>query len=154
MDDRAGGAPRRIAVFTVGTLLRLDDNAGADELDGMEILGLRQQWWWAFEYDFDADGEPEIVTANELVLPADVPVTVNIESRDVIHSFWIPALNGTRDAVPGRTHSLVLESDEPGEFFGSARSTAASRTPTCTRASSPCRCRSSRRGSTSSWKRR
>jgi len=111
-----------IAVFTVGTLLRLDDNeAGALELENIEISVYGQQWWWSYEYDLDSDGDPEIITANELVLPAGTPVTVNIHSRDVIHSFWIPALNGTRDAVPGRTHSLVLESNEPGEFYGQCK---------------------------------
>ena len=43
---------------------------------------------------------------------------VNIRSRDVIHSFWIPALNGKRDAVPGRTHQLNFQADEPGVYRG------------------------------------
>lgn len=111
-----------IAVFTVGTLLELDD-AGAlpPELDGMEITVYGHQWWWGYEYELDGDDSPEIITANDLVIPAGVPVTLNIESRDVIHSFWIPALNGTRDAVPGRTHTLVLEADEPGEYDGQCK---------------------------------
>lgn len=112
-----------IAVFTVSTLLKLDDNeASASELDGMEITIYGHQWWWSFEYELgDGDDAPEIITANELVIPAGVPITVNLESRDVIHSFWVPALNGTRDAVPGRTHTLVLEADEPGEFYGQCK---------------------------------
>lgn len=111
-----------IAVFTVATLLRLDNTeAGAVELEGMEVTVYGHQWWWSYEYDLDGDGEAEIVTANELVIPAGEPIMLNIESRDVIHSFWIPALNGTRDAVPGRTHTLVLEADEPGEYFGQCK---------------------------------
>ena len=36
----------------------------------------------------------------------------------MIHSFWIPALNGKRDAVPGRHHPLTLEADHPGSYWG------------------------------------
>ena len=73
----------------------------------MEITVYGQQWWWSYEYDLDPDEDdgPEIITANDLVIPVGSDVTLNLESRDVIHSFWIPALNGTRDVVPGRTHS-------------------------------------------------
>ena len=46
--------------------------------------------------------------------PSRSPIT----SRDVIHSFWIPALNGKRDAVPGRTSPLAMEADEPGVYRG------------------------------------
>jgi cytochrome c oxidase subunit 2 len=112
-----------IGLLTVGTLLGLDDaEALPPEIDGMEITVYGHQWWWGFEYEMgDGDDAPEIITANDLVIPAGVPITLNIESRDVIHSFWIPALNGTRDAVPGRTHSLVLEADEPGEYDGQCK---------------------------------
>jgi cytochrome c oxidase subunit II len=111
-----------IAIFTVSTLLRLDD-VGAVEADvaSMEITVYGHQWWWSYEYDLDGDGTVEIITANELVIPADTEVVVDIESRDVVHSFWIPALNGARDAAPGRTHTLVLEADEPGEFYGQCK---------------------------------
>ena len=111
-----------IAVFTVGTLLQLDD-AGANSLEDIEITVYGQQWWWAFEYDLDpeADDGPEIVTANDLVIPAGVSVSLAIESRDVIHSFWIPALAGTVDAAPGRTHHLIVEADEPGIYNGQCK---------------------------------
>jgi cytochrome c oxidase subunit 2 len=111
-----------IAIPTVSTLLRLDD-VGAVEADvaAMEVTVYGHQWWWSFEYDLDGDGEVDIITANELVIPAGTEIVLNIESRDVIHSFWVPSLNGARDAAPGRTHTLVLESDEPGEFYGQCK---------------------------------
>ena len=89
----------------------------------MEITVYGQQWWWGFRVraQSTATTTPEIITANDLVIPAGVDITLNIESRDVIHSFWIPALNGTRDAVPGRTHTLVLQADEPGEYHGQCK---------------------------------
>ena len=112
-----------IAIFTVATLFELDDVSAAPEVADMEITVYGQQWWWSYEYDLDPaeDDGPEIVTANDLVIPAATDITVNLESRDVIHSFWIPALNGTRDVVPGRTHSLVLQSFEPGIYDGQCK---------------------------------
>jgi cytochrome c oxidase subunit II len=99
---------------TVLTILDLDDRPD----DAMEVTVIGQQWWWEYRYDVDGDGEDDIVTANDLVIPAGEPVTLRITSRDVIHSFWIPKLNGKRDAVPGREHPLLLESDGPGVFRG------------------------------------
>lgn len=103
-----------VAVFTLVTIFELekrDDDAIAIGVEG-------QQWWWRFTYDIDDDGVVDIVTANEMVIPAGRQVDLSITSNDVIHSFWIPRLNGKRDAVPGRTHTLSLESDAPGYFFG------------------------------------
>lgn len=99
---------------SVLTLLDLEDTpAGAQEIT---VIG--QQWWWEYRYDVDGDGEDDIVTANDLVIPAGQPVKLTVTSRDVIHSFWIPGLNGKRDAVPGREHPLQMEADEPGVYRG------------------------------------
>ncbi len=86
--------------------------------DAMEVTVIGQQWWWEYRYDVNKDGTDDIITANDLVIPAGVPIALNITSRDVIHSFWIPALNGKRDAVPGREAPLNLEADKPGIFRG------------------------------------
>ena len=50
--------------------------------------------------------------------PPGSPINLDITSMDVIHSFWIPALNGKKDAVPGRHHPLTIEADEPGIYRG------------------------------------
>ena len=103
-----------IAGATVLTLLDLEEVPD----EAMEVTVVGQQWWWEYRYDVDGDGEDDIVTANDLVIPAGRHVDLSIESRDVIHSFWIPRLNGKRDAVPGRSHPLQLEADEPGVYQG------------------------------------
>src|SRR5690606_27788598 len=89
----------------------------------MQVTVYGQQWWWAFEYDLNpaAEDGPEVITANDLVLPAGVDVKVDLTSRDVVHSFWVPALAGTLDAVPGRMHSLVLNAFEPGIYYGQCK---------------------------------
>jgi cytochrome c oxidase subunit 2 len=104
-----------IGLATVVTLFEVE--AAADDAE-MSVTVIGQQWWWAYEYDIDGDDEPDIITANDLVIPAGTAVKLEIQSRDVIHSYWIPKLNGKKDAVPGRTHELTVESDESGTFVG------------------------------------
>ena len=107
-----------ISVFTLVALFALDDVKASDEDITVTVIG--QQWWWEYQYhlDGDTDTPPDFVTANELVIPVGVDVALDIKSRDVIHSFWIPKLNGKRDAVPGRSHDWVIQSEEPGRFRG------------------------------------
>jgi cytochrome c oxidase subunit 2 len=53
-----------------------------------------------------------------MVVPIGTPVLVRGTSRDVIHSWWIPRLNGKRDMVPGRVQTNRIEADEPGIYAG------------------------------------
>lgn len=77
-----------------------------------------QQWWWEYSYPAQAGIDTPIVTSGQLVIPAGQCVMLRITSRDVIHSFWIPKLNGKKDAVPGRVHLLRMEADHPGFYTG------------------------------------
>lgn len=87
----------------------------ADEPLLIEVTA--RQWWWEVRYP-ESDGAPEVVTANELHLPVGDAVMVSLDSRDVIHSFWIPNLAGKVDVIPGRTNVLRLRADEAATFFG------------------------------------
>ena len=106
-----------VAFPTVFTILNISHRSA----DAMKISVYGQQWWWSYEYDLNGDGKPEIITANDLVLPVNQKVELQVHSRDVIHSFWIPALAGTRDAVPGRTQYLELEASKVGTFDGQCK---------------------------------
>lgn len=105
-----------VAVFTFGAIFKL---AKTDDTE-MIINVTGQQWWW--EYDYPVQNEfgitQPIITSGQLVMPVGTKVLLRETSRDVIHSYWIPALNGKRDAVPGRVQTLRLEADEPGIFAG------------------------------------
>lgn len=107
-----------ISVFTLVALFALDDVKASE--DDLVVTVIGQQWWWEYQYhlDGDIDSPPDFVTANELVIPVGQDVALDIKSRDVIHSFWIPKLNGKRDAVPGRSHDWVIQAEEPGRFRG------------------------------------
>ncbi len=80
-----------------------------------------QQWWWEIDYP-SQDGcggiEAPIVTSGQMVIPVETNILISGTSRDVIHSWWIPRLNGKRDMVPGRVHTLRLEADQPGTYAG------------------------------------
>jgi cytochrome c oxidase subunit 2 len=80
---------------------------------------IARQWWWEFRYP-DPSGAPdqEVVTANELHIPAGTPVLLELTSRDVIHSFWVPALHGKRDLIPGHDSTTYIQADQPGVFRG------------------------------------
>ena len=75
------------------------------------------QWWWEFEYE---EGMPaqRVQTANEFHIPVNRPVVLKVTSRDVIHSIWLPNLQGKRDLIPGYTTSIWLQADRPGIFRG------------------------------------
>ena len=106
-----------LAVLAVGNVTTILDLEEVDD-DAITVEVVGQQWWWEFRYDVDDDGLPDIITANQMVVPAARMVELEIFSNDVIHSFWIPTLNGKRDAVPGYRNTWTLEADEPGIYQG------------------------------------
>jgi cytochrome c oxidase subunit 2 len=104
-----------IGVFTVSTIFELADTP--DEPFVIQVTG--QQWWWEFSYPELVDEQGHaLVTSGEMIIPAGEEVLLKITSRDVIHSFWIPRLNGKKDAVPNRVHDLTMQANEPGEYWG------------------------------------
>jgi cytochrome c oxidase subunit 2 len=107
-----------VAVPTVGTLMAL--NKTSDTECVVNTTG--QQWWWEMDYPAGQCGDVEIpvpiITSGQLVIPSGTNVLLRGTSRDVIHSFWVPKINGKRDMVPGRIHTLRLQSDRPGIYAG------------------------------------
>ncbi len=73
-----------------------------------------RQWAWTFAYA----GAPGLATEDVLHIPAGRPVNVEITSRDVVHSFWVPRLAGKLDAVPGHVNVLRLQAAAPGTYAG------------------------------------
>ncbi len=104
--------------YNLPTIFKLNNDANKAKMT-IEVVG--QQWWWEFRYDMNSKDEPDIITVGQMVIPVDTMISLHIRSNDVIHSFWIPALNGTKDAVPGRTQDLAMEADKPGIYEGQCK---------------------------------
>ena len=105
-----------IGVFTFRTVFELAEDKDTEMI--INVTG--QQWWWEYDYPIQEEfgiTQP-IITSGQLVFPAGTKVILRETSRDVIHSYWIPALNGKKDAVPGRIHLLRMEANEPGIYAG------------------------------------
>jgi cytochrome c oxidase subunit 2 len=79
----------------------------------MDVNVIGHQFWWEFQYP-----GPNVITANELHLPVDRPANLILHSDDVIHSFWVPALGGKRDAFPGHTNYIWMTPNTTGEYPG------------------------------------
>ncbi len=112
-----------IAIPTVKNIWYTHDVPEAERADAIEITATGYQWWFKFEYasekvQLPAGGEAPLVTGNELVVPAGVPVRVHLRTIDVIHSFWIPKLSGKVDMIPNRANLLWFKADKPGYFYG------------------------------------
>ena len=87
-----------------------------DEPPDIRVHISAEQYWWRIAYE-RGDGT-RVETANEVHLPAGAIVEFVLNSPDVIHSFWIPALGGKMDAIPGRTNVLRLIPTKPGIYRG------------------------------------
>lgn len=82
-----------------------------------EILIIGHQWWWEIHYLNDNPSKG-FITADELHLPAGRPVSVEVETADVMHSFWIPALNGKIDMIPSQPNFIRMMASQPGIYKG------------------------------------
>jgi cytochrome c oxidase subunit 2 len=107
-----------IAVPTIGTIF---DLAQTPPDSALQVTVVGKQWWWEFQYP-----DAKVVTANELHIPVGRKVALKLKACDqgqcnVIHSFWVPELSGTRDVVPGHTNELTISASEPGTYLGQCK---------------------------------
>jgi cytochrome c oxidase subunit 2 len=84
----------------------------------LEIEVTGHQWWWEVKYPNALVPSHQIVTANEIHIPIHMPVLLRLDTRDVIHSLWIPNLHGKRDLIPGRVNKFLIQADRTGVYRG------------------------------------
>ncbi|MFJ6023524.1 c-type cytochrome [Brevundimonas sp. NPDC092305] len=103
-----------LLIYGLGLTSHLSDEGAPGE---MRVRVTGEMWWWRVAY-LDDQGREAFKDANEIHIPTGRPVVFELESADVIHSFWVPRLGGKRDMIPGRRTFLRLQADEPGAYGG------------------------------------
>jgi cytochrome c oxidase subunit 2 len=118
---RVVGAAVAVTVTVLMALLTKSVLAGRDlatpRSPAVIVKVIGRQWWWELQYHGDPPSQM-VTTANELHIPVGQPVLLQLESRDVIHSFWVPALHGKRDLIPGHPSTTTILADRPGRYRG------------------------------------
>lgn len=102
-------------VLTLMVMGAIYPRRGQDAPLTIEVTG--KQWWWEVRY---VGNEPQrmVRSANEIHIPTGERVRVRLRAADVIHSFWVPGLQGKMDMIPGRTTETWLQADRPGVWRG------------------------------------
>ena len=107
-------------IVVISTLFVISDifvikttQAPAGNATKLTIRVIGHQFWWEVRYPGTT-----AVTANEIHIPVRTPVRVEVQTADVIHSFWIPELNRKIDTIPGKTNAIELYADTVGRYRG------------------------------------
>ncbi|HEY2954249.1 MAG TPA: cytochrome c oxidase subunit II [Candidatus Eisenbacteria bacterium] len=102
-----------LALVAVPTVLTIFHTQGKPPANALTVKVIGHQWWWEFQYP-----EYGVTTGSEMHVPLGRAVGVDIESADVAHSFWLPAMAGKRDALPNHTNHLWFTAESTGVFPG------------------------------------
>jgi len=100
-----------VSFLFVRTTLRMDYvRNGPPPQQTIQVTGI--QWAWSFKYP---NGRTSVT---KLTIPVGEVVRLQVTSRDVLHSFWVPRLGGQIYAKPGFQNSGWIEASQPGQYFG------------------------------------
>jgi cytochrome c oxidase subunit 2 len=99
-----------LGIITVVYTFKAEHQTNVKE--NMQVKVIAHQFWWEFIYS-----DLDVRTAQDLVIPENTWVTVQLDSADVLHSFWIPQLAGKMDTNPGITNRMSFKSDVAGKTF-------------------------------------
>ena len=100
------------------TLATLEAVAQPSPAPSLTIKVTAHDWWWEIAYEDPDDPDRHFITANEIHIPTGVPVKIDLESVDVLHSFWVPQLAGKTQAIPGQVNTQWIQADAPGVYRG------------------------------------
>lgn len=124
-----------VGLISLRTLFEISERPSPSS-NPLQVQVIGHQWWWEFAYPMPEEvkynektkewEQPNCIdsnvkcvrTANEMVIPVGRTIDATVQSKDVIHSFWVPKLAGKIDATSGRTNYLLLEANKPGIYSG------------------------------------
>jgi cytochrome c oxidase subunit 2 len=106
-----------LTVFLIADFLtgRAIDSRSDADAPTIKVTG--HQWWWEVRYE-SPDPSQVFTTANEIHIPVGRVVRIELESADVIHSFWVPNLHGKTDMIPGHPTRTFVKADRPDIYWG------------------------------------
>jgi cytochrome c oxidase subunit 2 len=105
--------PFLIVIFLFVLTLRGMNRADPPPAPSPDLIVTGHQFWWEAEYPPSA-----AVTANEIHIPVGKPLSVRLDSKDVLHEFWVPELARKMTTVPGQPNHIWLQADKPGVYIG------------------------------------
>ena len=123
-ERRAGSVILIAGIATTTTVLALSvvsygaqRTVFANDPGAVTVKVTGHQWWWEVQYQADSP-HLSFATANEIRVPVGQPVTIELESADVLHSFWVPSLTGKMDLVTGQQNTVQFTATNPGVYRG------------------------------------
>src|SRR5256886_14296865 len=105
--------PFLIVVFLLVMTLSAMNRADPPPAPSPDLVVTGHQFWWQANYP--ASG---VVTANEIHIPTGKALSMRLDSKDVLHEFWVPKLNRKMTTVPGQNNHIWLQADKPGVYLG------------------------------------
>ena len=105
--------PFLIVILLLAMTISAMNRADPPPAPSPDLVVTGHQFWWQANYP--ASG---VITANEIHIPAGKPLSVRLESKDVLHEFWVPELTRKMTNVPGQPNHIWLQADKPGTYIG------------------------------------
>ena len=105
--------PFLIVILLLAMTISAMNRADPPPAPSPDLVITGHQFWW--QVDYPGSGA---ITANEIHIPTGKPLSVRLESKDVLHEFWVPELTRKMTNVPGQPNHIWLQADKPGTYIG------------------------------------
>src|ERR1700746_3099387 len=105
--------PFLIVILLLVMTLSAMNRADPPPAPSPDLVITGHQFWW--EVDYPGSG---VIAANEIHIPTGKRLSVRLESKDVLHEFWVPKLTRKESNVPGQPNHIWLQANKPGDHIG------------------------------------